>query len=82
LLLQELKASATAGAAYALTWYARLSSYIEGGGTAQEKASKLLALMKDAVLGGQASPQWGAAKVRVYHDNTANMIVMPIHAQW
>ncbi|KAF5831200.1 hypothetical protein DUNSADRAFT_13458 [Dunaliella salina] len=62
-LLQELKAERSTGASYALTWFNRLSNCVEGGGTVKEQAAQLLAVMKDAVLGGQGSLQWSSAQV-------------------
>eukprot|EP00200_Dunaliella_tertiolecta_P005867 CAMPEP_0202344926 /NCGR_PEP_ID=MMETSP1126-20121109/4390_1 /ASSEMBLY_ACC=CAM_ASM_000457 /TAXON_ID=3047 /ORGANISM="Dunaliella tertiolecta, Strain CCMP1320" /LENGTH=1494 /DNA_ID=CAMNT_0048936169 /DNA_START=95 /DNA_END=4579 /DNA_ORIENTATION=- len=62
-LLQELKAERSTGASYALTWFSRLSNCVEGGGSVKEQAALLLAVMKDAVLGGQGSLQWRSAQV-------------------
>lgn len=63
---QELKKAAEhdAGAAYGLTWYGRLSTFVDGGGAPREQAPRLLAVMKDALVGGPETPQWSAAKVR------------------
>ena len=61
---QELRSDKSPGAAYSLTWLGRLTDFIEGGaGMRGEQARRLLALMKDAAMGGSKSPQWAAAEV-------------------